>query len=133
LIRSCVSFTALVLLLFALAVPAQAQEADFVLGRFLTCKKVVDREPVGITLSFPEETVKVYAFIEALEVKKETELKIQWLFEGKQTATIELTLGKSKRWRTFSSKRIGIRRGNWEVRLLDREDKLLRSLNFTVK
>jgi len=131
-IRRFLSFTAIALLFLALAAPVRAEESDFVLGRFLTCQKIVDREPVGETSSFPKETVKVYAFIEALDVVKDTDVKIQWLFEGKQTAMIELTLGTSKRWRTFSSKRIGLRRGSWEVRLLDGQDNILRSLKFTV-
>ena len=147
--KSILSFAAITVLFLALALPAMAEETGapavnaasavavdetgFTLGRFVTCQRIVDREPVGLTDSFPEDTVKVYAFLEALEVEKETEVKIQWLFEGKQTAVIELTLGKSKRWRTFSSKRIGVRRGNWEVRLLDSQDNLLRNLIFTVK
>lgn len=143
------SFAAITVLFLALALPAMAEETGapavnaagalavdetgFTLGRFVTCQRIVDREPEGITGSFPEDTIKVYAFLEALDVKKETPVKIQWLFEDKQTAIIELTLGQSKRWRTYSSKRIGIRHGNWEVRLLDSQDNLVKSLTFTVK
>jgi len=131
--RRFMSIAVLFALIIALALPAAAADEGFTLGRFVTCKKVGDREPVGITDNFPKDTVKVYAFIEALDVEKETDIKIQWLFEGKETAMIELTLGKSKRWRTFSSKRIGVRRGNWEVRMLDIHDNLIKSLEFTVK
>ena len=130
--RGVVSFTVVVVLLLALAFPAVAEEVDFTLGRFVTCQRIEDREPVGITTTFPEDTVKVYAFIEALDIAKETGIKIEWLFEDKQAAIIELTLGQSKRWRTYSSKRIGIRHGSWEVRLLDSQDNLLSSLAFTV-
>jgi len=131
--RGVFALTVIIVLLLALVIPTAAEEAEFTLGRFVTCQRIVDREPVGITETFPDDTVKVYAFIEALDIAKETGIKIEWLFEDKQAAIIELTLGQSKRWRTYSSKRIGIRHGNWEVRLLDSQDNLLRSLAFTVK
>jgi len=149
--KSTMSFAAISVLFLALALPAMAEETvtpavnavspvavaieetGFTLGRFVTCQRIVDREPEGITDSFQEGTIKVYAFLEALDVKNDTPVKIQWLFENKQTAIIELTLGQSKRWRTYSSKRIGIRHGNWEVRLLDSQDNLMKSLTFTVR
>ena len=130
--RTPLYLTGIFLIILALAAPARADEG-LTLGRFLICKKIKDREPVGVTSTFPEGTSKVYAFIEALDVAEETSLKVLWIYEGKETAIIDLSIGKSKRWRTFSSKRIGKRTGSWEVRLLDSKDNTLRAQKFTVQ
>lgn len=110
-----------------------AEAATFKLNRFILCHKVEGLEPVLPSDSFSRETKKVYAFIEAVDVEEDTTISIQWLFEGKETALIDLQLKKGQRWRTFSSKRIGIRFGKWEVRMLDNKGRLVEAQTFTVK
>lgn len=109
-----------------------ADDPGFKLGRFVTCDKVTKLEPSAVRDTFTKDTRKVYAFIEATDIKADTLIRIQWLFEGKETALIELTLPKGSRWRTYSSKRIGMRYGSWEVRMLDAQNNLIKSLTFKV-
>ena len=88
---SLTAITALALTL--LASPAMlrdslAEEPEYLLGRFVVCMKIRDREPLGITDTFGRDTSKVYAFIEMTDVAKETNVKVQWLFEGKETVAV---------------------------------------------
>ena len=136
--KAQLSLAAIIVLVMTMVAPAlvrdsRAEEPEYLLGRFVVCMKIRDREPLGITDTFDKDTSKVYLFIEMTDVAKETNIKIQWLFEGKEAAIIDLPIGKSNRWRTYSSKVIGKRHGNWEVRLLDSQDRLLKTLKFTVK
>lgn len=130
---------ALVLIALAMAITsatfamAEAEANTYNIKRFILCKKIADREPSGITNSFPKGTQKVYVFIEALDIKEESAIRIQWLYEGDEVSLIELRLGKGSRWRTYSSKQIGVRKGKWMVRLLDSGDNMLKELSFKVK
>lgn len=123
----------IIALLLQISAPAPADASAFTVERFVTCKRVSGLKPMEITDTFKATTKKVYAFIEAKDIAEDTAIKIQWLYNDKEAALIELTLPKGARWRTYSSKRIGVRHGVWEVRLLDKDDKLLQSLTFTVK
>ncbi len=120
-------------LIFAFAVTAMAATDAFNIDRFILCKKIVDREPSGITNSFPKDTEKVYVFIDARDITEESLVKIQWLFEGEEVSLIELRLGTGSRWRTYSSKQIGVRKGKWIVRLKDTDDNVLKELKFKVR
>ena len=121
-----------VMFVLSLISPYMAEAADFTLNRFVLCHKVVALEPVNASDSFDRDTEKVYVFIEVINVSDDTNISIQWLYDGKETALIDLPIKKGDRWRTYSSKRIGIRYGKWEVRLLDNKGKLIEAQSFTV-
>lgn len=132
--RTLLTTIAAIMLMAAISLPVAAADSDFTVGRFVVCKRIVDREPADITTTFDKKTRIVYAFLEAIDITRDTSIKIQWLFEGKETALLELAIkAKSGRWRTYSRKRIGIRHGNWEVRLLDSKDNIITSQKFVVK
>lgn len=132
--RSLLTTIATAVLIAAMAMPATATDPGFTVGRFVVCKKIVEREPSIIINTFDSKTRIVYAFLEAIDISIDTVVKFQWLFEGKETAILELPIkAKSGRWRTYSRKRIGLRHGNWEVRLLDSKDAIIASQKFIVK
>ena len=130
--RFTVALLALALAIVFVA-PAMATTDTYNIDRFILCKKIVDREPSGITNNFSKDTKKVYVFIDARDITEDSSVKIQWLFEGEEVSLIELRLGKGSRWRTYSSKQIGVRKGRWIVRLRDSEDNVLKELSFKVK
>ena len=121
-----------VMFMLSLISPYMAEAADFTLNRFVLCHKVEALEPVRASDSFDKDTEKVYVFIEVINVSDDTNIIIQWLYDGKETALIDLPIKKGNRWRTYSSKRIGIRYGKWEVRLLDNKGRLIEAQSFTV-
>ena len=122
-----------VMFMLSLIWPYMAEAADFTLNRFILCHKVEALEPVRPSDSYDKETEKVYVFIEVLNVSDNANISIQWMYDGKEAALIDLPIKKGDRWRTYSSKRIGIRYGKWEVRLLNDKGQLIETQSFTVK
>jgi hypothetical protein len=112
---------------------ALAQEADFTVERFVVGRDVVALEPTGVAESFPLAVKRVYCFLDARDVARDTEVAMVWYHEGKERAMVTLLLRESDRWRTFSSKHLAGLRGNWEVVLQDAEGKALETASFTVK
>ncbi len=124
----------LLLCVLALAAPVHAQQAsDFKVGRVVLSKAISEREPVGITTNFDLDDEKAYCFLEAVDIEKNTHVVFIWYYQDKKTARIELPLHKGNRWRTYSSKKFGIRKGDWRVDVKDSAGMVVESLSFTVK
>lgn len=119
--------------LVVLAVPALAFTPEFNVAKFVVCKSIADKAPVGEATSFDSDTEKIYAFLEATDIAADTKVSIVWYFNDKEVANIELKLGKSSRWRTYSSKTIGDRHGSWKVEVVDSTGNTMSSQAFTVK
>lgn len=119
--------------LVVLAVPALAFTPEFNVAKFVTCKAVVDKAPVDEATSFESDTEKVYAYLEATDIAADTKVSIVWYFDGTEVSNIELALGKSSRWRTYSSKTIGDRHGSWKVEAVDSTGNTMATQEFIVK
>lgn len=113
--------------------PALAQEAGFTVESFVVGRGVVGLEPTGVAESFPLAVQRVYCFLDARDVARDTEVAMVWYHEGKERAMVTLLLRKSDRWRTFSSKHLAGLRGNWKVVLQDAEGKALKTASFVIK
>lgn len=114
---------------------ASAEEAaTFNIARMVVCTDIIDKEPVlGSDETFPLSLGKLYCFLEAREIKEDTEIKIVWIHEGVTQATVPLQIKKSWRWRTYSSKKLGNMSGNWMVEIHDTAGRILDSINFIVE
>jgi len=98
--------------------PAAVREAaGFEVARFLTCEGVADREPVGVASDFPAEVEKVYAFIEAKDVKRNLNVYFVWYLDGVEAGRDRIKVGKGPRWRTYCYKSIDGNAGEWRVEL----------------
>ncbi len=130
---------ALLLCIFPMASGYAAEEAGgggdsaITVSRLLIAGSIEDREPVGIVNAFSSSTEKVYCFLEAKDIQEETTVIFVWYYGGHKTATVELPVGKSPRWRTYSSKKLGGRTGEWKVELQDSGGTILDSVIFTVE
>lgn len=120
---------------FALHGAALGQMADpgFVIGRLVTAEDVVDREPVGVSETFPASIDTVYCFLEARDIARDTEVAFAWYHEGEEVALVTLLLREGPRWRTFSSKKIAGRTGAWSVALKDANGDTIETVNFRVE
>jgi hypothetical protein len=105
----------------------------FDVGRFVVAGSVEEREPVGIVDAFAASTEKVYCFLEAKDIKEDTEVSFVWFHEDTRMAIVTLPLKKGRRWRTYSSKRLGGKAGAWRVELHDADGKVIRSVSFMVE
>lgn len=131
LVIACLMFAAS----FAFSGAALAQEADvaFTVARFVTAEDVVDREPVGVAETFPASTDTVYCFLEARDIPRDTEVSMVWYLGEEEMAMVTLLLRESHRWRTYSSKRIAGRTGQWSVALKDAQGNTIKTAEFTVE
>ncbi len=121
------------LVLTLMAGGAAAQGAPFSVARFVVGTDIQDREPVGMTDVFPVGTETVYCFLEARNISEPVEVQMVWYFGEEEVARVPLSLGAGPRWRTYASKKIGDRRGNWKVYLQDDADQVLGSVQFVVE
>jgi hypothetical protein len=108
-------------------------EGIFSISRLVIAGSIEDREPVGMVNSFSASTEQVYCFLEAADIKENTSVSFVWYYGEEEKAKVTLPLGKSSRWRTYSSKKLGGLRGNWKVVLQDSNSAALQSVEFTVE
>jgi hypothetical protein len=116
-----------------LPLTVKADDSVFSLAQMVVAAGVGNREPVGVADSFSAEIGRVYCFIEARDVQRETPIRTIWYFEEEEVASARLLLGQGARWRTFSSVNIGDQQGNWRVDLLDEADQVVHSIDFRVE
>lgn len=106
---------------------------SFSIARMVIAGSIEDREPVGVVSAFSSDTEKVYCFLEATDVAYETMVSFVWYHGDEQKASVELSLGKSPRWRTYSSKKLGGLKGEWKVELQDAAGAVVKTVTFTVE
>ncbi|MFH7319428.1 DUF2914 domain-containing protein [Desulfurivibrio sp. D14AmB] len=112
----------------------QAAEGQlFRLERMVVAAAVEEREPVGVADLFAGELEKVYAFIEARQISRDTQVTFVWSRNGQEVARVILGLRQGPRWRTFSSILLDHRTGDWRVELLDEAGQPLQALDFQVR
>ncbi len=132
LIMAVIAATALVWPLTA-AAGDDDESASMTIARFVTCQDVMDREPIGVSEVFPADTAKVYAFLDAREISADVTISFVWIYQDMEMARVALNLRRGSRWRTYSSKKIAGRTGNWRVELRDNADNLLTSAAFVIE
>lgn len=126
--------TALFLLpAFSGAVAQEEGSALMTINRFLTCQAVEDREPVGATDTFPADTEKVYAYLEATGISADVAINFVWYHGNEEVARVPLSIKQGSRWRTYSSKKLAGRTGAWRIEIQDSAAAVLASVDFTVE
>ncbi len=121
----------LVMVLMPLAGQAEEQ-TGLTVSRAAICNDIVEHEPVDKGTTFTSDVNKLYCFSEIMGAQTNTHITHVWYFMGTERARVELKVNGSK-WRTSSSKRIqDFEIGDWEVKILDAEDTVLKVLKFTI-
>lgn len=93
---------------------------------------VVDREPVDGATSFPADVGQIVCFTR-IASSEETVIYHAWRHGDTLRAKVQLSVGKSSSWRTWSTKRINPSwTGAWTVDVEDADGKVLRTLTFTI-
>jgi len=112
---------------------AEKSAPVFSVVRMLIAGSIENREPVGAVSAYSASTDKVYCFLEAAEIKENTEVSFVWYHEDRRMATVTLPLMKGPKWRTYSSKRLGGLIGAWKVELHDASGNIIIDAGFTVE
>jgi hypothetical protein len=120
-------------LMSGLPAAALSPPPPFEVAQFVVCANVQNRSPVDVRDVFPGDTKTVFCYLEARAIQEPAEVKMVWYHEEEELASVPLTIGQSPRWRTYSSKEIQGRKGNWKVYLLDSADNSLASVQFVIE
>jgi hypothetical protein len=119
--------------ILVICLSASGQEKEFTIARLVIGTGVEDREPVGVADTFPATTEKVYCFLEATEILKDTEISFVWFHGEKEMLKTNLPLQTGPKWRTFADKKIGGMKGDWKVEVRDVKGTLVKDTKFKVE
>ncbi len=119
--------------MLVISLPASGQENEFTIARLVIGTGVENREPMGVAETFPATTEKVYCFLEATEILKDTEVSFVWFLGEKEMLKTNLPLQTGPKWRTFADKNIGGMKGDWKVEVRDVKGTLVKDIKFKVE
>jgi len=123
----------LAMTILGISLPVSGQEKEFTIARLVVGTGVENREPVGVAETFPATTEKVYCFLEATEILKDTEISFVWFQGEKEMLKTNLPLQTGPKWRTFADKNIGGMKGDWKVEVRDVKGNLVKDIKFKVE
>ncbi len=134
----------LVIAVWGMILPVYAQEkakqegapketAPFAVKRLVVGTGVENGEPVGAAETFPASTEKVYCFLEATDITKDTEVSFVWFNGDKEMSKFNVPLKIGPRWRTYAYKNLRELKGDWKVEIRDSEGKVVKDVRFKVE
>jgi hypothetical protein len=113
---------------------ATSKEAPgFTIVRVVVGAGVENNEPVGVAESFPVSTEKVYCFLQANDIAKDTEVSLVWFHGQDEKLKTILPLKRGKRWRTSANKNLRGLKGDWKIEIKDADGNLLKEVKFKVE
>lgn len=105
---------------------------DAITVQVQVCSAIEERMPIDTVEVFPAGTEQVYAWCHVTGAVDSVSIWLDWYYGGELKAEVELPV-KSSSWRTWSSKALlKSWTGEWEVRVLDSDKNILRSVLFFV-
>jgi Protein of unknown function (DUF2914) len=105
----------------------------FTVARFVVGTDIVDRQPVGVAKSFPASTEKVFCYLEATGIPKDTKISFVWIYKQKEMLKTTMTLKSGDKWRTYSNKNLRGLKGDWEVQLISSTGAVIKDVKFKVE
>lgn len=107
--------------------------SQFTIKKLVIAENIEGREPIGVSDIFPATIEKVYCFLEATKIKKDTQIKFIWYRDSKKVHTYKALLKQGDRWRTYAYKNVYGKRGKWNVKIKDSADNIIKTVSFTVE
>jgi len=112
--------------------PTGAEEgANLRVVDFVVARQIVEREPVEVSETFSVADGSAYAFARIANDGEPTALSFIWLHRDAVYAAVEMTIGTSPRWRTWSSAELTP--GPWRVQLVGSDGLIIAENSFTVE
>lgn len=109
------------------------EQAGIVITRLVVGTGVEKGEPVGVAEKFPATTEKVYCFLEAKNIPKDTEISFVWIHGQKELLKMTLPLKMGSKWRTYAHKNLRGLKGDWKVEIKDANGNLIKDVKFKVE
>ena len=123
---------ALVTVLAALT-SVTANESLLQLESAVVCCGVENRDPVDVKTSFNSDITYIWCHTKFINVPEDTTVRHIWYHGDTERASVDLKVGKSTYWRTWSKKTILKNwTGDWHVSIVDENDNVLHTVKFTV-
>jgi len=107
--------------------------AAFTIAKAVVGTGVENREPAGISGTFPVSTERVYCFLEVTDISKDLEVSFVWFHGQNEMLKTSLALKTGKKWRTWADKNLRGLKGDWKVEIRDAEGKPLKEVKFKVE
>jgi hypothetical protein len=105
----------------------------FTIARLVVGTGVEKSEPVSTAETFPASTEKVYCFLEATNIAKDTEVSFVWIYGQKEMLKTTLPLKMGAKWRTYANKNLRELKGEWKVEIRSPDGKVLKDFKFKVE
>lgn len=130
--------TSMVILIWMIVLQAYGQEkpkelVEFMIARLVVGTGVEKSEPVGVAETFPASTEKVYCFLEATNIAKDTEVSFVWIYGQKEMLKTTLPLKMGAKWRTYANKNLRALKGEWKVEIRGPDGNVLKDIKFKVE
>ena len=112
---------------------APKESTPFAVKRLVIGTGVENGEPAGVAETFPASTEKVYCFLEATDIAKDTEVSFVWFSGENEMSKFSVPLKEGPRWRTYAYKNLREIKGDWKVEIRDSEGKVVKDVKFKVE
>jgi hypothetical protein len=109
------------------------EQVGMTIARLVVGTGVEKGEPVGIAEKFSATTEKVYCFLEAKNIPKDTEISFVWIQGQKELLKTTLPLKMGSKWRTYAHKNLRGLKGDWKVEIKDANGNLIKDVKFKVE
>lgn len=134
LFRAVLGSCIVTLFFLMIATEANAQEqGELTVSEMKFCKGVENRTPVDVDTVFADTVGVVYCFTRIEGARDTTWVTHTWYHGTEKRADVRLGVA-SKKWRTWSSKRILPEwTGDWKVEVRDETGTVLASARFSIR
>jgi hypothetical protein len=112
---------------------AAKDAAGFTIARLVVGTGIENREPAGVAEIFSASTEKVYCFLEATDIAKDTEVSFVWIYNQKEILKTNMPLKAGPKWRTNANKNLKGLKGDWKVEIRDAAGTFLKDVKFKVE
>jgi hypothetical protein len=112
---------------------AAKEGPGFTVARLVVGTGVENREPTGVAETFPASTEKIYCFLEATNIAKDTEASFVWSLGGKEIWKMSLPLKMGPKWRTKAFKSLRGLKGDWKIEVKDAAGNPVKEVKFKVE
>jgi len=112
---------------------AAKEGPGFTVARLVVGTGVENREPTGVAETFPASTEKIYCFLEATNIAKDTEASFVWSLGGIEMWKMSLPLKMGPKWRTNAFKSLRGLKGDWKIEIKDAAGNPVKDVKFKVE
>jgi hypothetical protein len=112
---------------------SKQEQVGMTIARLVVGTGVEKGEPVGVAEKFSATTERVYCFLEAKSIPKDTEISFVWIHGQKELLKTTLPLKMGSKWRTYAHKNLRGLKGDWRVEIKDASGNLIKDVKFKVE